>query len=98
MHFELDDDHRSIIDAVDRVCSQFDDEYWSSCDREHRFPSEFYAAMAEGGWIGIAIPEEFGGGGRGIAEAALVLNRVAAGLGVPREFVCQTLESDLDPD
>ncbi|MFW2336487.1 acyl-CoA dehydrogenase family protein [Ilumatobacter sp.] len=78
MDFELDDDHRAIIDAVDRVCSRFDDAYWSGCDTEHRFPSEFYAAMAEGGWVGIAIPEEYGGGGRGIAEAALVLNRVAA--------------------
>ena len=45
--FELDDDHRSIIDAVDRVCSQFDDEYWSSCDRERRFPSEFYDDFVE---------------------------------------------------
>jgi acyl-CoA dehydrogenase len=78
MNFELDEDHMAIIDAVDRVCAQFDDTYWSSCDTEHRFPWEFYRSMAEGGWIGIAIPEEYGGGGRGITEAALVLNRVAA--------------------
>ena len=52
--------------------------YWSECDIEHRFPWEFYRVMAEGGWVGIAIPEQYGGGGRGITEAALVLNRVAA--------------------
>jgi acyl-CoA dehydrogenase len=78
MNFEPDDDHLAIIDAVDHVCARFDDAYWSSCDSEHRFPWEFYRSMAEGGWIGIAIPEEYGGGGRGITEAALVLNRVAA--------------------
>jgi len=76
--FSLDPDHEVIIDAVDRRCAEFDDTYWASCDEDHRFPWEFYAAMAEGGWIGIAIPEEYGGGGRGITEAALVLNRVAA--------------------
>ncbi|MGH9133854.1 MAG: acyl-CoA dehydrogenase family protein [Ilumatobacteraceae bacterium] len=78
MDFSPDEDHQQIVEAVDRVCAAFDDNYWSACDTEHRFPTEFYDAMAEGGWIGIAIPEEYGGGGRGITEAALVLNRIAA--------------------
>jgi acyl-CoA dehydrogenase len=78
MDFSVDPDHESIVEAVDRVCAAFDDSYWAECDREHAFPWNFYEQMAEGGWVGIAIPAEFGGGGRGIAEAALVLNRVAA--------------------
>jgi acyl-CoA dehydrogenase len=78
MDFAPDEDHEQIVEAVDRVCAAFDDNYWSSCDTDHRFPTEFYDAMAKGGWIGIAIPEEYGGGGRGITEAALVLNRIAA--------------------
>lgn len=78
MDFSQHDDHAAIIDAVDRVCAQFDDTYWSACDSEHRFPWDFYRAMAEGGWIGIAIPDQYGGGGRGITEAGLVLNRIAA--------------------
>ncbi len=78
MDFSPDPDHVAIAEAVDRVCAGFDDTYWSSCDEEHRFPWEFYDQMAKGGWIGIAIPEEYGGGGRGITEAAIVLNRVAA--------------------
>lgn len=78
MDFEIDDDHVAIAAGVDRVCAGFDDAYWAACDAEHRFPWDFYEAMAVGGWIGIAIPEEFGGGGRGIAEAAIVLNRIAA--------------------
>ena len=69
---------RSIAEAVDNVCSQFDDTYWSKCDTEHRFPWEFYDQMAKGGWVGILIPEEYGGGGRGITEGTIVLNRIAA--------------------
>ena len=75
---ELDDDLRAIADAVDALCADFDDGYWSTCDTEHRFPTEFYDAMAAAGWVGIAIPTSYGGGGAGITEAALVLHRVAA--------------------
>ena len=68
----------AIAEGVDRVCADFDDDYWSQKDRDHEFPWDFYNAMAAGGWVGIAIPEQYGGGGQGIAEGALVLNRVAA--------------------
>lgn len=78
MDFSVDPDHEAIVAAVDAVCAQFDDAYWTECDTELRFPWAFYEAMAEGGWVGIAIPEQYGGGGQGITEAALVLNRVAA--------------------
>jgi len=62
VNFALDDDHELIRDAVRGVCRNFDDTYWRRCDAEHRFPWDFYEAMAEGGWVGIAIPEEFEGG------------------------------------
>ena len=78
MDFAPDPDHEAIRDAVRKTCARFDDAYWRACDDEHEFPWEFYAAMAEGGWIGIAVPEEYGGGGQGIAEAAVVLEEVAA--------------------
>ena len=78
MNFTVDHDHDLIRDAVRGVCRQFDDTYWRRCDAEHRFPWDFYDAMASGGWVGIAIPEEFGGGGRGITEASIVLEEVAA--------------------
>ena len=67
------DHHTAIIEGVDRVCSDFGDEYWSAKDQAHEFPWEFYDSMAAGGWVGIAIPEQYGGGGQGIAEGALVL-------------------------
>jgi acyl-CoA dehydrogenase len=76
--FAEDDDDRAIREGVRTACAPFDDAYWRACDAEHRFPWDFYAAMAAGGWIGVAIPEEYGGGGQGITEASLVLEEVAA--------------------
>jgi acyl-CoA dehydrogenase len=78
MDFTPDEDHEAIREGVRRVCTKFDDTYWREHDRDHEFPWEFYGAMADGGWVGIAIPEEFGGGGRGITEASIVLEEVAA--------------------
>jgi acyl-CoA dehydrogenase len=70
--------HADIREGVRRVCRDFPDSYWRDLDERHEFPWEFYKALAEGGWIGIAIPEEYGGGGCGIAEASIVLEEVAA--------------------
>lgn len=78
MDFEQDPDLELIREAVGAICAGFPDDYWSACDSEHRFPWEFYERMAAGGWIGIAIPEEYGGGGRGIVEAVTVMRTVAA--------------------
>lgn len=78
MDFTPDEDAEAIREGVRRVCADFGDAYWRERDANHEFPWEFYRAMAAGGWIGIAIPEDYGGGGRGITEAAIVLEEVAA--------------------
>ena len=78
MDFEITAEQQLIRDTVKKVCADFPDEYWAECDSEHRFPWDFYNAMAAGGWLGIAIPEAYGGSGRGITEASLVLEEVAA--------------------
>ena len=78
MDFAENEDHRAIRLAVRDVCSRFDDDYWMTREAEHEFPWEFYRELAKGGWIGIAIPEEYGGGGQGITEASIVLEEVAA--------------------
>ena len=78
MDFAEHEDHRAIREAVRDVCGRFDDDYWMRCETDHEFPWDFYQQMAKGGWIGIAIPEAYGGGGQGITEASLVLEEVAA--------------------
>lgn len=74
---ELNDDQRALCDGVTAVCKRFDDEYWAACEREARFPREFHQAMAADGWLGVTMPEEFGGAGLGVTEAALVMHTVA---------------------
>lgn len=74
---DLTEDQIALCDGVAAVCKRFDDEYWSTCDREARFPTEFHRAMAADGWLGVTMPEEFGGAGLGVTEAALVMRTVA---------------------
>ena len=78
MNFELSGEQLLIRESVVKLCADFPDDYWSKKDTEHEFPWDFYGAMAEAGWLGIAIPESYGGSGRGITEASLVLEEVAA--------------------
>ena len=78
MNFELSEEQLLIRESVVKLCADFPDDYWSEKDAEHEFPWDFYGAMAEAGWLGIAIPESYGGSGRGITEASLVLEEVAA--------------------
>lgn len=74
---ELDDDQKALRDGVAAVCKRFDDDYWASCERDARFPREFHQAMAADGWLGVTMPEEYGGAGLGVTEAALVMHTVA---------------------
>jgi acyl-CoA dehydrogenase len=78
VRFDEEETHRDLRDGVRRVCSKFPDAYWRDLDDRHEFPWAFYEAMADGGWIGVAMPEAYGGGGLGITEASIVLEEVAA--------------------
>ncbi len=75
--FQLTDDQRAIVAAVDDMMKRFPDDYWMERDQKHEFPWEFYKAFAEAGFLGVVIPEEYGGSGLGVTEGALVLARVA---------------------
>jgi acyl-CoA dehydrogenase len=77
MEFDSTPEQDSIREAVAHACERFDDEYWLACDREHRFPVEFHQAMASGGWLGIAMPQDYGGSGLGIVEAAIMMQAIA---------------------
>lgn len=78
MNFALTDDQSAIQNAVAAAIERFDDEYWTKKDQEGGFPEDFYRAMAEAGWLGIAMPEEYGGAGLGILEAALMMETITA--------------------
>lgn len=78
MEFSLTEDQQSIRTAVAELASRFDSQYWMDHDQSKEFPTEFYDAFAEGGWLGITIPPEYGGHGFGITEASLLLQEVAA--------------------
>src|SRR5436853_989287 len=77
MTFALSAEQLEIREAVGRLCQRFGDDYWLKKDNEGGFPHEFHQAMAEAGWLGVAMPEEYGGSGLGITEAALVMQAVA---------------------
>jgi acyl-CoA dehydrogenase len=76
--FQLTEDQLTIRDAVAELAAKFGDQYWQEKDEKHEFPTEFYNAFAEGGWLGITTPEEYGGHGYGITEASILLEQVAA--------------------
>ncbi|MFO1222153.1 MAG: acyl-CoA dehydrogenase family protein [Burkholderiaceae bacterium] len=78
MSFAWTPEQEQIRTAIERVCAPFDADYWLRKDRDGGFPHEFHAALAASGWLGIAMPEAYGGAGLGIAEAALMMHTIAA--------------------
>jgi len=81
MDFSLTPDQEAVRDAVQKICTEFDDDYWLERDKSGDFPEEFYRSIADGGWLGIAMPEEHGGAGLGVTEAALMMHAVAGSSG-----------------
>jgi len=75
--FSLTEDQQNIREAVLKHCSPFTDDYWLDRDRSGEYPHDFHKAMAEAGWLGIAMPESVGGAGLGITEAAVMMQAVA---------------------
>jgi acyl-CoA dehydrogenase len=68
----------AIRQGVGAVVTRFDDEYWLARDEDGAFPKEFHRAMADNGWLGITMPEAFGGSGLGVAEAAIMMHEVSS--------------------
>src|ERR1700748_2324521 len=77
MDFALTDQQQQIREEVSKLCARFDETYWLERDRTAIFLEAFFAAMAEGNWLGIAMPDEYGGAGLGITEAAILMQAVA---------------------
>ncbi|MCH9670600.1 MAG: acyl-CoA/acyl-ACP dehydrogenase [Gammaproteobacteria bacterium] len=77
MNLQLSDDQVAIKDAIERLCSKFDADYWLQKDQAGEFPEEFVADVADSGWLGIAMPEQYGGSNLGITEASLMMQAIA---------------------
>jgi acyl-CoA dehydrogenase len=66
----------TVRDAIMKICANFPNEYWQERDRTATDPKELHAALAQDGWLGIALPEEFGGAGLGISEATMMMQTI----------------------
>ena len=77
MDFAYTPEQDAIRDAIGRICARFGDDYWLKRDREGGFPGELHQALAQAGWLGIAMPEAHGGAGLGITEAAIMMQAIS---------------------
>ncbi len=77
MDFAFSAEQEQIREAIAKICARFDDEYWLEKDRSGGFPAELHQALAQDGWLGIAMPETYGGAGLGITEAAIMMQAIA---------------------
>jgi acyl-CoA dehydrogenase len=77
MDFAFTPEQREIREAILKICARFGDDYWLKKDKEGGFPHDFHQALAADGWLGIAMPEDYGGSGLGVTEAALMMQAIA---------------------
>jgi acyl-CoA dehydrogenase len=77
MDFAFTPEQEQIRDAIVKICAKFDDAYWLKKDKEGGFPKELHQALAKDGWLGVAMPEEYGGAGLGITEAAVMMQAIS---------------------
>ncbi|NYT37831.1 acyl-CoA dehydrogenase [Allopusillimonas soli] len=77
MDFSFTQEQETIRDAIAKICERFDDQYWLEKDKKGGFPQELHQALARDGWLGICIPEAYGGTGLGITEAAVMMQAIS---------------------
>ncbi|MCW2846336.1 MAG: acyl-CoA dehydrogenase [Marmoricola sp.] len=87
MDFDLPDTAIAVRDGVAAVAAKYDHAYWSRCEDEKRYPEELYADLADGGWLGLSVPEEYGGGGQGLLETAIACETLCASGGTAGSFI-----------
>ena len=86
-------EREQIRESVQALCDQFNDEYWLERDLTHTWPTEYHEAMKQAGWMGITIPEEYGGAGLGVTEAALLMQVVGGSAGAIA--ACSTIQAGI---
>jgi acyl-CoA dehydrogenase len=74
-------EHAMIRDAVSDIASDYDRDYWKSHVEEKEFPEEYWQDLADDGWLGVTIPEEYGGVGMGMLEMSIIIEELSRGGG-----------------
>ena len=87
MDFDLPESALAVREGVAAVAATYDHAYWSRCEDEKRYPTELYGDLAEGGWLGLSVPEEYGGGGQGLLETAVACETLCASGGTAGSFI-----------
>jgi acyl-CoA dehydrogenase len=77
MDFALNPNQQAIVENIEQLCAGFDLDYWRTRDTEGGFPHDFHAAIAQAGYLGVAMPAQYGGAGLGITEAVLVVQAIS---------------------
>lgn len=90
MDFTLPESAIAVRDGVAAVAAKYDHAYWSRCEEEHRFPDEVFRDLGQGGWLGLCIPEEYGGGGQGLLELSVANDTLCASGGTQGTFIYVT--------
>ena len=78
MDFTLPESALAVQRGIADICARYDLDYWQRCENEKRWPEEVWAELAKGGWLGLAVPEEYGGGGQGLLELAVATETLSA--------------------
>lgn len=93
MDFQFTGDQLAIKKAVEDLCTRFPEEYWKEKDAKAAYPEEFVGALQQAGWLSILIPEQYGGGGLGMVDAALVLETInrSGGTAIPAHAQMYTM-------
>lgn len=93
MDFQLNQDQLAIQEAVTELCSRFPEAYWRERDSNLEYPDEFVDALAKAGWLAVLVPEEYGGGGGSVMDAAVILEAInrSGGSGVPAHAQMYTM-------
>ncbi|MEV0383515.1 acyl-CoA dehydrogenase family protein [Nonomuraea sp. NPDC050643] len=78
MDFTFPESALAVQRGIGDICARYDLDYWQRCESDKRWPEEVWAELAKGGWLGLAVPEEYGGGGQGLLELAVATETLSA--------------------
>ncbi|MBN9405420.1 MAG: acyl-CoA/acyl-ACP dehydrogenase [Burkholderiales bacterium] len=77
MDFALTQEQRMIYEYGDRISKQFDHNYWRGYAEKNERPTELYQQITSDGFLGIMVPEAYGGAGQGMTEMLLFMEGLA---------------------